>query len=49
MLPIRWNAQALDELDAIAGYIAQFNSISAADLPSRIDASVPPRSEHPYL
>lgn len=49
MLPIRWNAKALDELDAIAGYIAQFNPIAAEDLQALIEASVLPLSEHPYL
>ncbi|MGH8032407.1 MAG: type II toxin-antitoxin system RelE/ParE family toxin [Luteimonas sp.] len=49
MLPIRWNAKALDELDAIAGYIAQFNPIAAEGLQDLIEASVLPLSEHPYL
>jgi len=49
MLPIRWNAKALDELDVIAGYIAQFNPIAAEGLQEAIEASVLPLSEHPYL
>ncbi|MER2516996.1 MAG: type II toxin-antitoxin system RelE/ParE family toxin [Candidatus Accumulibacter phosphatis] len=49
MLPICWNAKALDELDAIAGYIAQFNPIAAENLQDLIEASVLPLSEHPYL
>lgn len=49
MLPIRWNAKALDELDAIAGYIAQFNPIAAKGLQDLIETSVLPLSEHPYL
>lgn len=56
MLPIRWNAKALDELDAIAGYIAQFNASAAEGLQDLaeglqdlIEASVLPLSEHPYL
>lgn len=49
MLPIRWNAKALDELDAIAGYIAQFNLIAAEGLQDLIETSVLPLSEHPYL
>ncbi|HET9032731.1 MAG TPA: type II toxin-antitoxin system RelE/ParE family toxin [Dokdonella sp.] len=49
MLPIRWNAKALDELDAIAGYIAQFNPIAAEDLIDLIEASVLPLSEHPRM
>ncbi|MDQ3510926.1 MAG: type II toxin-antitoxin system RelE/ParE family toxin [Pseudomonadota bacterium] len=49
MLPVRWNAKALDELTAIAGYIAQFNPIAAVGLQEAIEASVLPLSEHPYL
>ncbi len=49
MLPIRWNAKALDELDAIAGYVAQFNPIAAEGLQDLIETSVLPLSEHPYL
>ena len=49
MLPIRWNAKALDELTAIAGYIARFNPIAAEGLQEAIEASVLPLSEHPYL
>lgn len=49
MLPICWNARALDELNAIAGYIAQFNLIAAERLQELIEASILPLSEHPYL
>jgi toxin ParE1/3/4 len=49
MLPIRWNAKALDELTSIAGYIAQVNPIAAEGLQEAIEASVLPLSEHPYL
>ena len=49
MLPIRWSAGALDELDTIAGYIAQFNPSAAEELQALIEASVLPLSEHPYL
>lgn len=49
MLPIRWNAKALDELDAIAGYIAHLNPIAAEGLQDLIETSVLPLSEHPYL
>ena len=49
MLPIPWNAKALDELTAIAGYIAQFNPMAAEGLQEAIEAAVLPLSEHPYL
>ena len=32
MLPLRWSAKALDELDAIAAYIALFNPAAAEEL-----------------
>lgn len=48
MLPIRWNAKALDELDSIAAYIAQRNPVAAEKLQSLIETSVLPLSEHPY-
>ena len=32
MLPLRWSAKALDELDAIAAYIALFNPAAAEQL-----------------
>jgi toxin ParE1/3/4 len=49
MLPIRWNAKALDELTAIGGHIAQFNPMAAEGLQEAIEASALPLSEHPYL
>lgn len=49
MLSIRWNATALDDLDSIAGYIAQFNPVAAEELIDLIEASVLPLSEHPDL
>jgi len=49
MLPLRWSAKALDELDAIAAYIALFNPAAAEELQALIEASVLPLSEHPYL
>jgi len=49
VLPIRWNAKVLDELDAIADYIAQFNPLAAEGLQDLIEASVLPLSEHSYL
>ena len=49
MLPIRWRAAALDELDAVIAYIAQHNPVAAVALHERIESSVLPLSEHPYL
>ena len=49
MLPIRWSARALEELDAIVDYVAQFNPYAAEELHARIELAVLPLAEHPYL
>jgi toxin ParE1/3/4 len=49
MLPIRWNAAALDRFDELIAHIAQFNPPAAEALRDRIEASVLPLSDHPYL
>lgn len=49
MLPIRWRARALEDLEAIVAYIAQYNSVAADALRERIESAVLPLSEHPYL
>jgi len=49
MLPIRWRASALDDLDAIIAYIAHYNPTAAVALYERIDSSILPLCEHPYL
>jgi len=49
MLPIRWRATALDDLDRLVGYIAQFNPSAAQALQDRIESVILPLSEHPYL
>jgi len=49
MLPIHWSAQALDELDAIIGYIAQRSPSAAERMHALIEAAVLPLAEHPYL
>jgi toxin ParE1/3/4 len=49
MLPIRWNAAALDRFDKLIAHIAQFNPPSAEALRDRIESSVLPLSDHPYL
>lgn len=49
MLPIRWNARALDKLDELIAYIAARNPTAADQLLERIEAAVLPASDHPYL
>jgi toxin ParE1/3/4 len=49
MLPIRWNAAALDRFDELIAHIAQFNPPAAEALRDRIETSVLPLSDHPYL
>ncbi len=49
MLPIRWRTSALDELDAVLAYIARHNLAAAVALHERIESTVVPLSEHPYL
>jgi addiction module RelE/StbE family toxin len=49
MLPIRWRMSALDALDVVVAYIAQYNPAAADSLCERIESSVLPLSEHPYL
>ncbi len=49
MLPIRWSALALDELDTIISYIADRNPDAADAMLNRLETSVLPLSEHPYL
>lgn len=49
MLPIRWNARALDKLVELIAYIAERNPGAAEQLQDRIETSLLPASEHPYL
>ncbi len=49
MLPVRWRMSALEQLDAVVAYIAQHNPVAADTLQERIEFSVLPLSEHPYL
>lgn len=49
MLPIRWRARAMEDLEAIVAYIAQYNPVAADALRERIESAVLPLSEHPYL
>jgi len=49
MLPIHWTAQALDELDAIIGYVAESNPSAAEELHSCIVSAVVPLANYPYM
>jgi len=49
MLPVRWNASALDELETLIRYIAQFNVSAAEAMQERLESVVLPLSQHPYL
>jgi addiction module RelE/StbE family toxin len=49
MLPIRWSAAALDRFDELIEHIARFNPRAAETLHDRIESSVLPLSDHPYL
>ena len=49
MLPVQWRRSALDEIDAVVNYIAQYNPPAAEELHQRIESSVLHLSEHPYL
>jgi len=49
MLPIHWSARALDELDDIVAYIAQFNPDAAERLHIRIESVVLPLANNPFL
>lgn len=49
MLPIFWSAAALDDLNAITDFIADYNVHAAIAMHERIESAVNPASEHPYL
>lgn len=49
MLPIVWAAAALDDLEEITNYIADFDVHAAIDMHNLIESSVLPASEYPYL
>lgn len=49
MLPISWSAAALDDLDNITDYIANFDVHAAVDMHDLIESSVLPASGYPYL
>lgn len=49
MLLIFWNAAAVDDLDDIIDYIAEYDVHAAIDMHERIERAVHPASAHPYL
>lgn len=49
MLPIRWTLQALDDLDQITDYIAEYNPWAAKTIFEVIESAVIPASLAPYL
>jgi len=49
MLPIHWLPQALDELHEIVTYIGQFSPRAAEKLQNRIETSVLPLANFPYM
>lgn len=49
MLPVVWLASARDDLRQIVIYIARENPPAARRMKIRIETSVLPLSEHPYL
>lgn len=49
MLPIQWRPQARKSLKKIVLYIAERNFPAALAMRQRIEDSVLPLSEHPYL
>jgi len=49
MLPLRWRAAALDDLESLIGYVTDLDPAAAERLRDRIESAVLPLSEHPYL
>ena len=49
MLPIRWRAAALDDLERLIAEIARFNLSAAEDMRDRIESVILPLSNYPYL
>ena len=49
MLPIEWSPDALEDLGAIATYIARDSAAAAERLRRQIEESVLPASAHPYM
>jgi addiction module RelE/StbE family toxin len=49
MLPIFWSAAALEDLNEITDYIAEYDVHAAINMHELIENAVHPASEHPYL
>jgi toxin ParE1/3/4 len=49
MLPIVWRSAARNDLRQIISYIARDNPMAARRMKERLEASVLPLAEHPYL
>lgn len=49
MLSIEWAPDALDELEEIIAYVAAESRSAAENLRHRIEASVLPAADHPYM
>lgn len=49
MLTVKWTDEARNELYALIRFIAEQNPFAAESLMQRIEESVLPATEHPYL
>jgi toxin ParE1/3/4 len=49
MLPIEWAPEAVVELEEIVAYIARDSARAAEAMRLRIEASILPAAEHPYM
>lgn len=49
MLPVVWLPSAEEDLELIITYIAELNPAAARKLKTRLEDSLLPLSEHPYL
>lgn len=49
MFAVIWLDEALDELDDLTAYVAEWNPVAARDLYSRIDDAASSLSQFPYL
>ena len=49
MLAVAWSAKALNDLDEIVAYIGARNRTAALDLAERIEESVIPAAQFPYM
>lgn len=49
MLKLAWSEQAIDQLEAIAAYIDQFDPAAADALIARLEACAEKLTEYPYM